>query len=452
MYDFFYDEVERHQIMEDLLKKSLVADFELSLRNKDNSQIPCSVSARLLSDSDGKPEKIIGSMRDITDRKNASDALKLAKEKAETSDRLKTEFLNNISHEVRTPLNGILGFAEIISLHDLSESEKKDSLAMLFESSNRLLNTITNYMDISLISSGSLSVNKKDFSPTHILRRMYSDFEAVCSNRNLELLLELPEQSDNFLVNSDSEICKKIITHFIDNAIKFTDSGTIKFGFKQNDHELEFFVKDTGIGIGSDSFASIFDKFVKDGNSLYKSSEGSGLGLSIARGMSDAIGGRINLESKPGFGSSFYLLIPSENKKEVIQGKNRENVAALSTGSPILVAEDDETNFYYLNALLNRETKTEILHALNGREAIEIFKANRNIRLILMDMKMPEIDGFEATRQIKLIDKDVHIIAITAYAMSGDEERILASGCDGYLSKPINKKNLLEKIAEYTKI
>ena len=349
------------------------------------------------------------------------------------------------------PLNGILGFAEIISLHDLSESEKKDSLAMLFESSNRLLNTITNYMDISLISSGSLSVTKKDFNPASILSRIYSDFEAICVNRNLDLVLELPEQSENFLIKSDPEICKKIITHFIDNAVKFTEDGSVRFGFKHNDHELEFYVKDSGIGIGSESFASIFDKFVKDGNNLYKSSEGSGLGLSIARGMSDAIGGRIYLESKQGTGSSFFLLIPINDKIEVSRDLNQDHRSDISSGSPILVAEDDETNFYYLNALLNRETKTQILHALNGREAIEMFKANRDIRLILMDMKMPEIDGFEATKQIKLIDKDVHIIAITAYAMSGDEERILAAGCDGYLSKPISKKSLMDKIGVYTK-
>lgn len=452
MYEFFTDDVERNRIMTELLKNGFVTDFEVTIKNK-TSYVPCSVSARLLVDKDGKPEKIIGSMRDITDRKNALDALRLAKEKAEISDRLKTEFLNNISHEVRTPLNGILGFAEIISLHDLSEAEKKDSLAMLFESSNRLLNTITNYMDISLISSGSLSINKKDFKPSSVLKRIYTDFEQVCQSRNLELVLDLPEESENFLINSDPEICKKIIIHFLDNAVKFTENGTITFGFKFNLHELEFFVKDTGIGIGKESFASIFDKFVKDGNSLYKSSEGSGLGLSIARGMSDAIGGRINLESKPGVGSSFSFLVPLTEKVEISStGIPKEDTAKKSSGSPILVAEDDETNFYYLNALLNRETSTKVLHALNGREAIDLFKANPDIRLILMDMKMPEIDGFEATKQIKLINKDVHIIAITAYAMSGDEERILAAGCDGYLSKPINKKNLLDKIAEYTKI
>src|SRR5664280_2980490 len=156
------------------------------LKNADGSLIPCSLSSRIFFDTQGRPEKIIGSVRDITDRKNVTEALKLAKEKAEESDRLKTDFLNNISHEVRTPLNGILGFAEIIFLQDLSEQEKKDSHAMLQESSKRLLNTITNYMDISIITSGSLSVTKKNFSPSVILRNLFENFKPVCLNTNLE--------------------------------------------------------------------------------------------------------------------------------------------------------------------------------------------------------------------------------------------------------------------------
>jgi len=392
-------------------------------------------------------------MHDITDRNNVTEALKLAKEKAEASDRLKTEFLNNISHEVRTPLNGILGFAEIISMPDLSEEEKKDSVAMLFESSNRLLNTITNYMDISLIASGSLTVNKKDCKPSEILRRIYNNFEAACSNKHVDFILEIPGHHENFVMNSDLEICQKIISHFIDNAIKFTEKGSIRFGFNLISGDIEFFVKDTGIGINMDSYNSIFDRFFKDSQHPYKVTEGSGLGLSISRGMSDAIGGKIRLDSTPGAGSSFYLTIPAKTDKEThspdVPVKDKKDVGK---GSLILVAEDDETNFYYLNALLTRETGAKILHAANGREAIDLFKANRDINLILMDIKMPEIDGFEATRQIKLIDKNVYIIAITAYAMSGDEERIISAGCDGYLSKPINRKSLLEKVAEFIKI
>ena len=453
MYDFYAESRERDQIIKGLNEKGFVADFEVTLKNSEGILTPCSISAKLIFDHLGDPEKIIGSLRDITDRKNASDALKLAKEKAEKSDKLKTDFLNNISHEVRTPLNGILGFAEIISLQDLSEEEKKDSLSMLFESSNRLLNTITNYMDISLITSGSLSVNKKDFSPSQVLKRILNNFEPVCLSRKLELILDLPENSEDFVIHSDPEICQKILSHFMDNAVKFTENGSITFGFRTKDNQAEFYVKDTGIGIGHESYSTIFDRFSKENVGPYRVTEGSGLGLSIAKGMTEAIGGSIWLESETGTGSCFFLSIPFKKSGNIFDPKSRDRSRRSSLSEfPILVAEDEETNFYYLNALLVRETGAEILHATNGREAIEIFKANPGIKLILMDIKMPEIDGFEATRQIKLINKDVRIIAITAYAMSGDEDRIIASGCDGYLSKPINKKSLLEKISEFVKI
>jgi PAS domain S-box/PAS domain S-box/PAS domain S-box len=453
MTGYYAEPKEREILLSELQTKGAITDFEVIFKNRDGSRVPCSISAKLVLDVNGHPEKIIGSMHDITDRKNVTEALKMAKEKAEASDKLKTEFLNNISHEVRTPLNGILGFAEIISMPDLSEEEKNDSIAMLFESSNRLLNTITNYMDISLIASGNLTVHIKDCIPAGILRKIYNNFETVCGNKHLNFILEIPDKYEKFVMNSDPEICQKIISHFIDNAIKFTAKGSIRFGFNLSSGDLEFFVKDTGIGIGPDSFNTIFDRFVKESQGPYKVSEGSGLGLSISRGMADAIGGKIRLDSKPGVGSCFFLTIPIKTDKEThspdVPVKDMKDVGK---GSLILVAEDDETNFYYLNALLTRETGAKILHAANGREAIDLFKANRDINLILMDIKMPEIDGFEATRQIKLIDKNVPIIAITAYAMSGDEERIVSAGCDGYLSKPINRKSLLEKVAEFIKI
>jgi PAS domain S-box-containing protein len=453
MFDFYSDPEERQIIIEGLKQKGVVTDFEITLRNKDGSLVPCSISAKFVFNAFGQPEKIIGSLHDITDRKNMIGALKLAKEKAETSDKLKTEFLNNISHEVRTPLNGILGFAEIMSMQDLTEKEKKESMTMLFESSDRLLSTITNYMDISLITSGSLSVTKKIFLPSEVLNIVFGKFERVCLNRKLELKLDIPENSADVVLNSDSELCQKILTHFVDNAVKFTEEGSIHFGYSIKENFLEFYVKDTGIGINMNSFNSIFNRFAKEKTGPFKVSEGSGLGLSIAKGLSEAIGGIINLESTPGAGSCFYLLIPllsvAENTSPGVPDKE---IKKPKTDSLILVAEDDETNFYFLNALLTRETGAKIIHALNGRQAIDIFTANPHIELILMDMKMPEIDGFEATRQIRLLNTSVPIIAITAYAMSGDEERIISAGCDGYLSKPINKKSLLAKIAEYIQI
>jgi PAS domain S-box-containing protein len=453
MYDFYSNPYERSELLSQIKQKGSVSDFEITLINRDGSRIPCSISCKVWFNPQGHPEKLIGSMRDITDRKKASEALKLGKEKAEASDKLKTTFLNNISHEVRTPLNGILGFAEIMSQPDLSEEEKTESLSMLYSSSDRLLNTITNYMDISLITSGSMSLNKKEFVPGQLLTEIFDNSRAVCLKKKLELFLQIPEQSERLLVNSDPEIFKKIISHLLNNAIKFTEKGSICLGFIKKENELEFFVKDTGVGIGKDSLEIVFDNFAKEDRGPIKLTEGSGLGLSIAKGMIDILGGEIRVESETGVGSCFSFTIPYINDSEMTESEKsgRENLK-FPAGTSILVAEDDETNFFYLKALLTRETEATILHAWTGKEAIELFKAYPGIILILMDIKMPEIDGFEATRQIKLINDHIPVIGITAYAMSGDEERVLTAGCDGYLSKPINRKRLMDKMSELIKM
>ncbi len=418
-------------------------------RRKDGTIFPVEITSHSLPEKNDRKTRLVMAIN-ISERVKAAEQMILAREKAEASDRLKTTFLNNISHEVRTPLNGILGFADIISQSDLSEKEKQDSIIMLFESSDRLLHTITNYMDISLLTSGSMSSISKTFFPVQILRKIFDNFELACSKKKLVLFLDIPKQSDNLAVSSDQEIIQKVMSHFLDNAVKFTERGSIHFGFKYGENQLEFFVKDTGIGIEKDSLTEMFDMFRKEDRGPYRLFEGSGLGLSIAKGMIGIIGGSILAESVPGVGSTFGFSIPFPGS-HLGSGYNTIEIErkVVTERSAILVAEDDETNFFYLNAILKRETDIKVLHASNGREAIELFKANPDIILVLMDMKMPVIDGFEATRQIKLIKQDVPVIAVTAYAMSGDEERVLAAGCDGYLSKPINQKDLLKKIAEF---
>jgi PAS domain S-box-containing protein len=439
----------------DLLSENNTVNIRSSMwrhLRKDGSLFPVEVRSHSIPGENDIATRLVMAI-DMTERQKAEEIMKIAREKAEASDKLKTSFLNNISHEVRTPLNGILGFAEIMSQTDLSENEKKDSLSMLFESSDRLLNTITNYMDISLLTSGNMSVHKKDFIPGQILRKTFDNYNALCLNKKLDLSLKIPEQAENLTINSDAEIFQKIISHLLNNAIKFTESGSIHYGYSANEGNLEVFVKDTGIGIGNRFMTNIFDRFVKEDQDQTRLTEGSGLGLAIVKGMVDIIGGKIWVESELGEGSSFIFTIPLLKKMEKAAGNTHDIVhKKLISGASILVAEDDETNYFFLYALLSRETGAKVLHASNGREAIDLFKANPDIILILMDIKMPVIDGLEATRQIKLIKQDVPVIAITAYAMSGDEERVIAAGCDSYLSKPISKKSLLDKMAEFIKI
>ena len=453
MYDFYPDLTERRNLLNVLRECGFVSDFEINLKNRDGSNIPCSISAKIIFNVQGRPEKIIGSLRDITERKNASDALRLAKEKAEANDKLKTTFLNNISHEVRTPLNGILGFAEIITQTDLSEEEKKLSHSMLFESSDRLLDTITNYMDISLITSGNMVVKRKDFIPEQIMKELSVKYMTICSAGKLELLLKMPEHSDKLSVNSDPEILNKIMSHLLSNAIKFTKKGSIQYGYKILNNEFEFFVKDTGIGIGKEFLDNIFELFVKEDRGPFRETDGSGLGLPISKGLVDLLGGRFRIESEIGKGSSVFFTIPQSKEKEIHHSVIRtDSQNRNKTIKSILVAEDEEINFFYLKALLKKNISAEIIHASDGKEALEKFQQNPDIGLILMDIKMPVMDGLEATRQIKDIKRNVPIIAITAYAMTGDEDKALEAGCDGYLAKPINKNQLFEKIAEFIEI
>lgn len=434
------------------LGKDVFHSTTMCHRRKNGTPFPVEITSHSLPEKNNRKARLVMAI-DITESVKASEQMILAREKAEASDRLKTMFLNNISHEVRTPLNGILGFTEIISQTDLSVQDRKDAIAMLTESSYRLLNTITNYMDISLLTSGSMSVANFDFFPVTILKNLFIQYKTICTDRNLAFFLEVPNKSENLSVSSDKEIFQKIMTHLLDNAVKFTEKGRIHFGFKILEGNLEFYVKDTGFGISKDSLEKVFNRFTKEDNGPARKSEGSGLGLSIAKGMIEIIGSSIKVESEVGAGSTFSFRIPFlKQSKESFSSTSYPENKKLAADTLILVAEDDQTNFFYLKALLKLETGATVLHASDGREAIELFKANPDIGLILMDMKMPDIDGFEATKQIKQIRQDVPVIAITAYAMSGDKERVLAAGCDGYISKPISKKNLLKKMAEFVKI
>jgi PAS domain S-box-containing protein len=414
---------------------------------KDGSIFPADVTSYSLPEKNGRRPRLLMAI-DISERVRAAEQMKFAKEKAEASDRLKTTFLNNISHEVRTPLNGILGFIDIITQPELSARDRKDSVLMLMESSNRLINTITNYMDISLLTSGNMSVTNNIFIPASIMREIFNNYERICSERNLKLILEIPERYENLSVNSDKEIFQKAVTHLLDNAVKFTERGEIHIGLTDTRDKVEFYVRDDGIGISKDSLDNIFDPFYKGEHLLTRQSEGSGLGLTIAKGMLELIGGTIHVETHEGKGSVFKFTIPSWTPSPEISSSTK-NIKTNVKNPLILVAEDDETNFFYLSALLKFETDADVIHASNGQEAIDMFKENPDISMILMDIKMPEIDGLEATRQIKQIRKDIPIIAITAYSMSGDKERVLAAGCDGYISKPINKVNLFNKMEEF---
>ena len=369
----------------------------------------------------------------------------LAKEKAESGDRLKTAFMHNISHEIRTPLNGILGFGQMMLEKDIPIDERERYLEVLERSSGRLLNTITDYMDISLIVSENMDVRKKRLSPVALLNERYEKFLDTCNSKNLAFTLEIPAIKAPFYINSDEELLAKALDHLIDNAIKFTEQGSVVFGFALKGTELEFFVKDTGMGISAEDQQFVFDHFAQADSSNIRIHEGSGLGLSIAKGLAELLQGRITLDSEKGKGSSFILTIPLEilndepgNDRVIKAGRKKEK-------SLVLIVEDEESNKMFLAKILQKEG-IDFLVVSDGRKAVEACRQNPLITLVLMDIKMPVMNGYTATTEIKAFAPDLPVIAITAYAQSGDKQKAFDAGCNDYLSKPVSKDALLEKL------
>lgn len=398
----------------------------------------------------GQLVELHGVVTDITEKKNTELALIKAKESAEASDRLKTAFMNNISHEIRTPLNGILGFTEVLADPTLAPKDKDMYTAMLYNSSERLINTVTNFLDISLLTSGNQRVAKKEMNLNILLQQVMEKFKSLGAQKNLTLSLELPFGQDDLMIVSDKDLLEKILTQLIDNAIKFTNRGSVTVGCRFNENELLFFVRDTGVGIHEQSRQQIFEYFMQENPASNRGYEGSGLGLTIARGFIGLLGGRIWMESEKGKGSTFYFSIPLE---QPLKSSDTKRAARLDAGKrqkqTIIIAEDDDTNFFYISILLKSDSLT-LLHAHNGREAVELCQEHPETELVLMDLKMPEMDGFEATRLIKSERKDLPVIAVSAYSGSEEQQKAMEAGCDEFVTKPIKKELLLQKLEEFS--
>lgn len=387
------------------------------------------------------------------ERKKAVEDLKAALEKAEASNRLKTAFLNNISHEIRTPLNGILGFAPFIIQPDIEPEEKEMFLNTLNKSGERLMNTVTDYMDISLLVSGNMEINPKPVNINLLLEEIHQKFKDSCVLQNLKFEVQTPEEQVNFEFISDDELVKKIITHLLSNAIKFTDNGFVKMGYslKQDKEqaEIELFVKDSGKGISDVAKALVFETFRQENDLNTRAHEGSGLGLSISKGLVSLLGGSIQLDSEENKGTSIVVSFPIEVEASFKESKIKTTMEEkISAGRDLLIAEDDDMNYLFFETVL-RNKFANIYRAENGQDAIELCKDYPSIGVVLMDIKMPGMDGLEATRQIKLFRKELPIIAVTAFAMHGDEKRIREAGCDDYLSKPVDKNKLVDILSKY---
>jgi signal transduction histidine kinase/DNA-binding response OmpR family regulator len=372
----------------------------------------------------------------------------IAKEKAEESDKLKTAFLQNMSHEIRTPLNGIIGFSALLNYDDVSREEIKEYSAIISQSGNRLIEIVNNVLDISKIETGQIVIERKAIVIDEILTDLHTFFTPIAKTKKITLNYINQGDKTNMLFSDEAKL-HQILTNLINNAVKFTKSGSIDFGFETIENFIQFYVKDTGIGIPVELHEKVFIRFIQAEQSMTKNYEGAGLGLAISKGLVELLGGKIWVESEIGKGTTIYFTIPFEPMKVQSQSKTPDtDIQVKKLHSKILIAEDDWTSFQYLSKILSKSV-ISIIHAENGEQAVEFAKTNPDIDLILMDIRMPVMNGIDAARLIKQIRPNVPIIAQTAYAFSEEKTNILSTGFDEYLSKPLQYYQLDEIIKKY---
>ncbi len=380
----------------------------------------------------------------IQKTKMVQDLIK-AKEKAEESDRLKSAFLTNMSHEIRTPMNGILGFLDLLKEPDLEEENRIEYIDIVNESGQRLLDTINDIIEISKIEAGIIDVNNKEVNVAERMKFLHHFFKPQTNQKGLEL--EIPEyiSGPEAIIKTDSSKLDGILINLIKNSIKFTNRGSIQMGNYLQNGSLVFYVKDSGRGIPADRIEAIFERFVQGDLNLTRAHEGSGLGLAITKAYVNALGGKIWVKSEEGIGSTFFFSIPYNSVKKPESADNSIPMVSLQKCLTILIAEDDETSFKFLKTALSYEY-VNILHTENGQDTVKAVKEIPGIDFVLMDIKMSGMDGLEATRQIRKFNKTMPIIAQSAYALSGDDEKAKEAGCNGYLSKPISRIKLIDLI------
>lgn len=400
-------------------------------------------------DDFGKPSGLFGIARDITERKQLMHSLILAKEKAEENDRLKTAFLNNISHEIRTPMNAIIGFADLLKEDDLMSDKRNHFVDIISYSCNQLLDIITDIVNISTLEAGQEKINASDVNINNSLSALFAQFETKAKLKDISFGYECFLKDIDSIVKTDKTKFLEILSNLIDNALKFTKQGHVNFGYNLKDNFLEFYIEDTGIGIPLEMQEIIFERFRQLECSATREFGGTGLGLSISKGYVELLGGKIWLNSEPDKGSTFYFTIPYNQgiNPPSIEGELKNEKIAINKPKSILIAEDEDFNYMFIQEILN-DQNINIIRATSGEEAVELCKSN-SIDLVLMDLKIPIMDGFEATREIRKFLPNLPIIAQTAYTVEVETKKAFTIGCNDLISKPYKKEFLISKINEW---
>ncbi len=406
----------------------------------------------LVNDESGNPYRIVSVTTDITEQKDFEKALQIAKRKAEESDFLKTTFLANISHEIRTPMNGIIGFAELLGQEDIDSETRRSYTEIMKKSSDQLICIINDLIDFAKIESNQIRLTETKVNLDKLMEQLLLFYEKeLILERKTEVTIQFERQSEAIPeVLTDENRLRQVLSYLLDNSIKYTRHGFIKFGYKVSDSRVEFFAKDTGSGISKEKHEIIFERFrqVDEGHS--RKHGGVGLGLSIASGLVNLLGGEIWLTSEPEKGSTFNFTIPYKtdqvSQTSGISGIKGSNIENKWKGKLVLIAEDDDLNFEYMKALLE-PTEVQIYRAKDGNQAVKICSAI-DFDLILMDIRLPVLNGIQATQQIRKMGKNTPVIAQTAFAMDDDKQKCLTAGCNRYITKPISKQKLFATMNE----
>jgi len=447
---------------EELMKKlseGKTCSGEFLVKRKDGSSFPAYVTDTPIIDAKGKLIGLIGISSDITERKLTEKELIKAKEKAEESDRLKAAFLANISHEIRTPMNGILGFTELLKRPMLTGEKKKKYIGIIEKSSARMLNIINDIVNLSKIESGQMKISVSDTNVNEVIDNILNFFKQEAEQRKIQISYKNTLPVKEAIVKTDRVKISAVLSNLVENAIKFTENGSIEFGYEKKGDCLEFFVKDTGIGIPQSQKELIFERFRQGSESFNRKYEGAGLGLSISKAYIEMLGGKIWVECNPDRaikagigsekGSTFFFTIPYHPRQltEITDMTDLDDNIPddQSRKLKVLIAEDDRLSQILLTRITERIVK-EFIKVSTGPEAVEACRYNPDIDLILMDIKMPEMDGYEATRQIRKFNKEVAIIAQTTYGLAGEKAKAIRAGCNDYIAKPVDPALLIKKI------
>ena len=437
-----------------------ISEMETRRTHKDGRLIDVSIIVTPIR-LQGEIVGAYGIYRDITDRKKIEKNMVAAKERAEESDRLKSAFLSNMSHEIRTPMNAIIGFSTLLSDPSVTDEERQEFIRIIKERGNDLMRIMDDIIDIAKIEAGQVKIEIRECPVNTLLSSLFATMNEVRKKllkTHVELKFKPFSTDKDFTILTDGNRLRQVLSNLIENSFKFTEQGFVEFGytFKTDDKSepvIEFFVRDSGIGIQKDKQQVIFERFRQADDTSTRKYGGTGLGLTICKNLLTLLNGDIRLDSEPGHGATFYVSLPlttiASKNVPVPAPKQTAEFSGILSGKTILVVEDEESNYFLLERILKR-TAAGVVWAKNGIDAIEM-AGKGNVDLVLMDVRMPVMDGYEATGEIRKFNRTIPIIAQTAYALKGEKERSKAAGCDGYISKPIDPKEFLETIIRFIK-